>query len=44
MTIKVFVSMSGYRSIGRVERENNPNIATATKQSVVIIGLLTADP
>ena len=34
--------MSGSKSIGKRDKENRPKIATATKQSVVIIGRLTA--
>ena len=38
----VFVSMSGYKSIGNLIREKIPNIITAKKQRLVIIGRLTA--
>ena len=42
ITIKVLVSMSGYRSMGSVDSENRPMITTATKHNVVMIGRLTA--
>jgi hypothetical protein len=38
----VFVSISGKRSIGRVESEKSPIIVMATKHNVVIIGRFTA--
>ncbi len=44
ITIKVFVSISGYKSIGRFLSEKSPNITTATKQRIVMIGRLTALP
>ena len=43
MTIKVLVSISGYKSIGNFCKEKSPNITTAKKTSDVIIGRLT-DP
>ncbi len=42
ITMMVFVSISGYKSTGNLDRENKPNIATAKKQSEVIIGFFTA--
>ena len=38
----VFVSMSGYKSIGNLDKEKRPKITTARKQREVIIGFLTA--
>jgi hypothetical protein len=36
------VSMSGYKSIGNLDKEKRPKITTARKQREVIIGFLTA--
>src|SRR5574344_641500 len=38
----VFVSISGYKSIGNLISEKRPKIITAAKQRLVIIGRLTA--
>jgi len=38
----VFVSISGYKSIGNLDKEKRPKITTAKKQREVIIGFLTA--
>ena len=42
ITMIVFVSMSGYKSIGNLDKEKRPKITTARKQREVIIGFLTA--
>lgn len=42
MTMMVFVSMSGIRSIGSLTNEKIPKMMTAAKQRLVIIGRLTA--
>lgn len=44
ITMMVFVSMSGKRSIGSLTSEKRPSIITATKQSMVMIGRFTAAP
>ncbi len=40
-TISVLVSISGYRSIGSLDKEKSPRIITVTKQSKVVIGRFT---
>ena len=43
ITITELLSICGNRSIGRVIRENIPNMAIATNIKAVVIGFLTAD-